>query len=69
MPKPKPEDGATPCVYGWFRSSWWHFWLEMGVVVLGRKESLEKEFPTGSSQRKLIGFLPINWNWNYKGRE
>lgn len=43
--------------------------MEMGVVVLGRKESLEKEFPTGSSQRKLIGFLPIKWNWDYKDRE
>ena len=29
------------------RSSYCHFWLEMGVVVLERKESLEKEFPQG----------------------
>lgn len=42
--------------------------MEMGVVVLERKESLEKEFPTGSSQRKLIVFMLINWNWVYKGR-
>lgn len=28
--------------------------MEMGVVVLERKESLEKEFPTRSSQRKLV---------------
>lgn len=49
--------------------SWCHFWLEMGAVVLERKASLEKEFPTGSSQRKLIVFMPINCNWGYKGRE
>ena len=43
--------------------------MEMGVVVLERNMSLEKEFPAGSSQRKLIVFMPINWNWDYKGRE
>lgn len=51
------------------RTSWCHFWLEMGVVVLERKESLEKEFPARISQRKLMGFMLINLNWDYKGRE
>lgn len=43
--------------------------MEMGVVVLERKESLEKEFPARISQRKLMGFMLINLNWDYKGRE
>lgn len=44
------------------RSSWCHVWLDMGVVVLERKESSEKEFPAGSNQRKLVVYMPINWN-------
>lgn len=46
----------------WMESSWCHVWLDMGVVVLERKESLEKEFPTGINQRKLVVYVPINWN-------
>lgn len=34
--------------------------MEMGAGVLGRKESLGKEFPTGSDQRKPIVFMLIN---------
>lgn len=36
--------------------------MDMGVVVLERKESSEKEFPAGSNQRKPVVYMPIKWN-------
>lgn len=44
------------------RNSWCHVWVDMGVVLLERKESLGKEFPTGSNQRKLVVCMAMNWN-------
>lgn len=42
--------------------------MELGVVVLRRKESLGKEFSTGSSQGKLVVVLVLrNWIWDCKG--
>lgn len=53
VPESKPEDGATPCLHGDLQEFLVSCLLGQGVVVLERKESLEKEFPTGRNQWNL----------------